>query len=140
MIAPDVGGGFGAKGSVLSEDLLVPYLSILLGHLVKWVEDRQENILAYQARGHTVDVEAAVQRDGSILGMRVRIVADLGAFFIMTTPVVPTLASHRIPGPYKTPAMTMESCWECSPTSLCPAPTVVPEDPSRRSAWSAPWT
>ena len=108
VIAPDVGGGFGAKGSVLSEDLLVPYLSILLGHLVKWVEDRQENILAYQARGHTVDVEAAVQRDGSILGMRVRIVADLGAFFIMTTPVVPTLASHRIPGPYKTPAMTME--------------------------------
>jgi len=108
VIAPDVGGGFGEKGAVYPEEILVPYLAILLGRPVKWIEDRQENMLAFQARGHTVDVEAAAKADGTILGMRVKIVADLGAFFLSATPLVPMLASQRIAGPYKTPAMGVE--------------------------------
>ena len=108
VIAPDVGGGFGEKGSVFSEEILVPYLSLNLGRPVKWIEDRQENMLAFHARGHTVDVEAAVKEDGTILGIKVKIFADLGAYFLSETAVVPVTAGHRIQGPYKTPAMTVE--------------------------------
>jgi carbon-monoxide dehydrogenase large subunit len=108
VIAADVGGGFGEKGCLFPEDIAVPYLSLSLARPVKWVADRQENMLTFHGRGHTVDVEAAVKHDGSILGMRVRIVADLGAYFLLSTPWVPFLASHRIAGPYKTPAMSVE--------------------------------
>jgi carbon-monoxide dehydrogenase large subunit len=108
VIAADVGGGFGEKGCMFPEDVAVPYLSLILGRPVKWVADRQENMLTFHGRGHTVDVEAAVKRDGAILGMRVRIVADLGAYFLLSTPWVPFLASHRIAGPYRTPAMRVE--------------------------------
>jgi len=55
-----------------------------------------------------VDVEAAVQRDGVLLGLRVQIVADLGAYFLLSTPTVPILTSHRLAGPYQTPAMRVE--------------------------------
>jgi aerobic carbon-monoxide dehydrogenase large subunit len=108
VIAPDVGGGFGEKGCMFPEDVAIPYLSLILRRPVKWVADRQENMLTFHGRGHTVDVEAAVKQDGSILGMRVRIVADLGAYFLLSTPAVPFLAGHRIAGPYKTPAMRVE--------------------------------
>ena len=108
VIAPDVGGGFGEKGTLYPEELLVPYLSLTLGRPVKWIEQRQENMLAFHGRGHTVDVEAAVKEDGTILGMKVKVVPDLGAYFLSATSIVPTLAGQRIPGPYKTPAMTVE--------------------------------
>ena len=108
VIAPDVGGGFGEKGSLFAEEIAVPYLSLKLGAPIKWVESRQDNMLAFHGRGHIVDVEAAVKIDGTILGMRVRVVADLGAFFLSSTPWVPLLAGHRIAGPYKTPAMSVE--------------------------------
>jgi len=108
VIAVDVGGGFGEKGCMFPEDVAIPYLSLTLGRPVKWVADRHENMLTFHGRGHTVDVEAAVQKDGTILGMRVRIVADLGAYFLLSTPSVPFLAGHRIAGPYKTPALRVE--------------------------------
>jgi carbon-monoxide dehydrogenase large subunit len=108
VMAADVGGGFGEKGCMFPEDIAIPYLSLRLGRPVKWIADRQENMLTFHGRGHTVDVEAAVQQDGSILGMRIRIVADLGAYFLLSTPSVPFLAGHRIAGPYKTPAMRVE--------------------------------
>jgi aerobic carbon-monoxide dehydrogenase large subunit len=104
LVAPDVGGGFGEKGSLYPEEIAIPYLAILLGRPIKWVEDRQENLLAFHGRGHTVDVEAAVKKDGALLGIRVRIVADLGAYFLLSTPTVPVLTSHRLTGPYRTPA------------------------------------
>ena len=50
-----------------------------MGRPVKWVEDRQENMLAFHGRGHTADVEAAATSQGIKLGMLVRIVVDLGA-------------------------------------------------------------
>jgi carbon-monoxide dehydrogenase large subunit len=108
VVAPDVGGGFGEKGGLYPEEIAIPYLAIRLGRPVKWVEERRENMLAFHGRGHTVDVEAAVQRDGTLLGLRVQIVADLGAYFLMSTPTVPLLASHRLAGPYTTPAMRVE--------------------------------
>jgi len=108
VIAPDVGGGFGEKGGVFPEDVAVAYLAVVLGQPIKWVADRQENMLGFHGRGHVVDVEAAVQNDGSMLGIRLRIVADAGAYFGNSTPGPPYRASHRIIGPYKTPAARVE--------------------------------
>jgi carbon-monoxide dehydrogenase large subunit len=108
VVAPDVGGGFGEKGGLYPEEVAIPYLAMRLGRPVKWVEERWENLLAFHGRGHTVDVEAAVQRDGTLLGLQVQMIADLGAYFLMSTPTVPLLASHRLAGPYKTPAMQVE--------------------------------
>src|SRR5262249_49318941 len=68
VLAVDVGGGFGEKGCMFPEDIAIPYLSTILECPVKWVAERQENMLTFHARGHTVDVEAAVQHDGTILG------------------------------------------------------------------------
>src|SRR5215831_2794772 len=75
VIAPDVGGGFGEKGCLFPEEVVIPYLSLRLGHPVKWVEERRENLLAFHGRGHIADVEAAVKNDGTLLGMRVRLMA-----------------------------------------------------------------
>jgi carbon-monoxide dehydrogenase large subunit len=108
VVAPDVGGGFGEKASLFPEEVVIPYLSILLGRPIKWTENRQENMTAFHGRGHSVEMEAAVKSDGTILGIRVDIVADLGAYFFLSTPTVPVLTTHRLTGPYRTPAMTVE--------------------------------
>jgi carbon-monoxide dehydrogenase large subunit len=108
VIAPDVGGSFGVKDCIFPEDVLVPYLSRLLGRPVKWVEERQENMLSYHGRGQSLDIEAAVRKDGVILGMRVRVVADLGAYFLLTTASAPFNVCRRIAGPYKIPAISVE--------------------------------
>ena len=108
VVAPDVGGGFGEKGCLFPEEVLVPYLAIVLGRPIKWMESRQENMTAFHGRGHSVEVEAAVKSDGTILGIKVNIVADLGAYFLLSTPQVPVSTSHRLTGPYRTPAMSVE--------------------------------
>ena len=108
VLASDVGGGFGEKGCMFPEEIAIPYLSKTLGRPVKWVEDRQENMVSFHGRGHTAEVEAAVTNDGVILGVRVRIYVDLGAYFYLSTPAAPTLASERLVGPYKTPAMSVD--------------------------------
>ena len=99
VVAPDVGGGFGEKGCLFPEEVLVPYLAILLGRPIKWVENRQENMTAFHGRGHSVEVEAAASSDGIILGIRVRIVADLGAYYLQSTPTIPVSTSHRLTAP-----------------------------------------
>jgi carbon-monoxide dehydrogenase large subunit len=108
VLAGDVGGGFGEKGCMFPEEIAIPYLSKILGRPVKWVEDRQENMVSFHGRGHTAEVEAAVTNDGVILGVRVKIYVDLGAYFYLSTPAAPTLASERLVGPYKTPAMSVD--------------------------------
>jgi carbon-monoxide dehydrogenase large subunit len=75
---------------------------------VKWIEERRENMLAYHGRGQILDMEAAVRRDGVLLGIRVHIVADIGAYFLLTTPSAPFNACHRITGPYRIPALSVE--------------------------------
>ena len=108
VACPDVGGGFGEKGCFFPEELAIPYLAMKLGRPIKWVESRQENMLCFHGRGHSIDMEAAAQSDGTLLGIRVKVTADLGAFFFMSTPTVPILTSHRLTGPYRTPAMSVE--------------------------------
>ena len=108
VIAPDVGGSFGIKDCIFPEDVLVPYLALRLKRPVKWVEDRRENMLAYHGRGMSLDIEAAVRGDGALLGMRVHVVADIGAYFLLTTSSAPFNAVRRITGPYHIPAVDLE--------------------------------
>jgi carbon-monoxide dehydrogenase large subunit len=75
---------------------------------VKWIEERRENMLAYHGRGHHLDLEAAVRRDGVILGIRVDVVADIGAYFLLTTPSAPFNVCRRIIGPYHIPAVSID--------------------------------
>ncbi|MBI4278211.1 MAG: molybdopterin-dependent oxidoreductase [Armatimonadetes bacterium] len=108
-IAPDVGGGFGSKGGVYPEEVLVCYLAMHLGRPVKWTEDRRENLTAsYQGRGQIADVEAAVRGDGTVLGIRARILGDLGAYCFANTPMVPTVTARMITGVYRIPAAAVE--------------------------------
>ena len=108
VVCPDVGGGFGEKGCFFPEEIAIPYLAMQLRRPIKWAESRQENMLCFHGRGHTIYMEAAARNDGELLGIRVRIIADLGAYFFMSTPTVPILTSHRLTGPYRTPAMSVE--------------------------------
>ena len=81
VISPDVGGAFGAKAYLYPEDILVCISSIRLGRPVKWVESRTENISTMiHGRGQLQSVRAAVKKDGTILGLDVKIISDTGAF------------------------------------------------------------
>ena len=108
VVAPDVGGSFGIKDCIFPEDVLIPYLAMQLGRPVKWVEERREDMVAYHGRGMSLAIEAAVRGDGVLLGMRVRVVADIGAYFLLTTSSAPFNAVRRITGPYHIPAVDLE--------------------------------
>src|SRR3989475_1732903 len=109
VVAPEVGGGFGSKLNVYPEEALVAYLAIQLGKPVKWSESRRENFQAtIHGRDQIDDVEVAVKRDGTILGLRCRVIADLGAYYQLLTPLIPTLTGLMMTGCYKIPAARME--------------------------------
>src|SRR3712207_9440116 len=78
VVAPDVGGGFGSKLNVYSEEVLALVLARKLGVPVKWVEDRSENHLATtHGRGQVQHIELAATNEGKILGMKVKLLADM---------------------------------------------------------------
>lgn len=80
VIAPDIGGSFGAKADHYPDKDLIPWLAMRLKRPVKYQEDRRENFVETgHGRGQTTDIEAAVKDDGTVLGVRVRILADQGA-------------------------------------------------------------
>jgi len=101
VIAPDVGGGFGNKQDVYSEEVLVAYHSLRMKRPVKWTASRSEDIVStVHGRDQVHHLEVAVKKDGTVLGVRDRIIADLGAFHIMS--LGPQLVSlGALPGPYK---------------------------------------
>ncbi len=100
VVAPDVGGGFGGKGHVYPEDLVVPYLARRLGRPVKWIEDRREHILnAAHSRDNIHDAEMGFDEDGRILAYRDAFVIDSGAYSPVGAAVAYNTASHLL-GPY----------------------------------------
>ena len=102
VIAPEVGGGFGAKLNVYSEEVVCGWLAKKLGQPIKFIETRSECFQAMiHGRDQVDDVEVAVKKDGTILGMRLRVVANLGAYFQLLTPVIPTLTLLMAPGCYR---------------------------------------
>jgi carbon-monoxide dehydrogenase large subunit len=109
VITPEVGGGFGTKLNVYPEEALIAYLAIQLGKPVKWSESRRENFQAtIHGRDQIDDIEVAVKRDGTVLGLRCRVIADLGAYYQLLTPLIPTLTGLMMTGCYKIPAARME--------------------------------
>jgi carbon-monoxide dehydrogenase large subunit len=81
IIAPDIGGGFGAKMHLYPEELLCAYLARTLGAPVKWRESRSESHQAtHHGRAHTEYVEAAFRNDGRILGMKIETLGNVGAY------------------------------------------------------------
>ncbi|MEK7370823.1 MAG: molybdopterin cofactor-binding domain-containing protein, partial [candidate division NC10 bacterium] len=86
VIAPAVGGGFGAKMHLYPEDVAVCLLAMRLGRPVKWFEDRRENLLAgSHAREYVGHIEVAAKRDGTILGFKARLISDIGAYSLYPT-------------------------------------------------------
>ena len=105
-IAPEVGGGFGAKITIYGEDYVAAAVSKRLGLPVKWVEDRSEAFLAtIHGRGITGYVDLAALRDGTVLGLKLRLVADIGAYNMLLTAAVPTLTMLMANGTYAFPAV-----------------------------------
>lgn len=106
VVAPDVGGGFGVKGALYPEELLVAGLSRELGRPVKWTGDRREDLLATtQAWDELIDAELALAPDGAILALRARVIADVGAYSIYpwTASIEPIQTISFLPGPYRVP-------------------------------------
>jgi len=109
VITPEVGGGFGSKLNVYAEEGLIGYLAMRLGTPVKWIESRRENFqTTIHGRDQIDDVEVAFKKDGTILGLRVHVIADLGAYYQLLTPLIPTLTGLMASGCYKIPAIRVE--------------------------------
>lgn len=102
MIEVDVGGGFGVKGEFYPEDFLIPFATRIVGRPVKWIEDRREHLIATNhSREVDCEIEIACKRDGTILGIRGHVFADMGAYIRTNGGVVPAKAAQFLPGPYR---------------------------------------
>jgi carbon-monoxide dehydrogenase large subunit len=105
-IAPEVGGGFGAKINIYPEEYVAAAVSKKLGLPVKWVEDRSE---AFVATTHGRDiiayVDLAANRDGRVLGLKMRLIADIGAYNMLLTAAIPTLTMLMANATYDIPAI-----------------------------------
>ena len=111
VIVPDTGGGFGQKMHVMPEDLAVAAAARLINRPVKWAETRRENLAsASQAREARVEIEAAVDARGVLLGLRARVWSDAGSHHIypLTASLEPMGTATILPGPYRTPAYAYE--------------------------------
>jgi carbon-monoxide dehydrogenase large subunit len=102
VIAPEVGGGFGSKLNVYAEEVLMGFVAMKIGKPVKWIESRRENFLCtIHGRGHVDYYEVAAKRDGTVLGLKLKLIQDLGAYHQLLTPAIPTLSVLMMPGLYK---------------------------------------
>ena len=109
VVAPDVGGGFGGKLNVYAEEALALALARRLKTPVKWVEDRSENHLAStHGRGQVQHIQLAAKRSGKILGMKVKLLADMGAYLQLLTPGIAIFGSFTYPGLYTFDAYSFE--------------------------------
>jgi len=110
VIAPDVGGGFGSKLDVYAEEVIALILARKLGRPVKWTESRSEGYQAtIHGRDQIQDIEIAAKADGKFLGLKVRLLADMGAYLQLVTPGVPVLGAFMFPAIYKMDAYSF-SC------------------------------
>ena len=110
IVAPDVGGGFGSKIFHYAEELLVLWASRRVGRPVKWTSDRSEAFLSdAHGRDHVTHAELALTSDGKFRGLRVRTLANMGAYLSTFAPAIPTyLHATLLSGPYVIPAIYAE--------------------------------
>ncbi|HYV29927.1 MAG TPA: xanthine dehydrogenase family protein molybdopterin-binding subunit, partial [Candidatus Binatia bacterium] len=109
IVAPEVGGGFGSKLNLYAEEALCSHLAMRLGAPVKWIESRRENAAAtIHGRDQIGQYEVAVKKDGTVLAIKARSIADIGAYNQLLTPAVPTLTGSMLSGCYKLQAVRMD--------------------------------
>lgn len=110
VIAPEVGGGFGSKLYLYPEEVIVATLAKATGRPVKWIEERRENYVATtHGRDHVQYVEVAAKRDGTITGLRVKSIANMGAYLSTFAPGIPTiLFGLMLSGNYRIPNISCE--------------------------------
>ena len=104
VVAPDVGGSFGGKGSLYHEEILVCALSRKLGRPIKYICDRLEDLSATsQAFDELIEAELAIDNDGKLLGLRAEVIGDIGAYSIYpwTGALEPVQVVSFLPGPYR---------------------------------------
>ncbi|MEU5258023.1 molybdopterin cofactor-binding domain-containing protein [Amycolatopsis sp. NPDC021455] len=105
VIAPDVGGGFGGKIGVLPEEMMALLIAQKLGKPVKWNETRSETMLAaHHGRDQIQDITISATRDGQVTGLKVELLANLGAYNGLVGPGVPILGAFMFNAIYKIPA------------------------------------
>jgi aerobic carbon-monoxide dehydrogenase large subunit len=107
VVAPDVGGGFGGKGSLYQEEILVAVLSRQLGRTVRWTSDRLEDLISTsQSFDEIVDAELGLDGEGRILALTASVIGDVGAYSIYpwTAALEPVQVISFLPGPYRVPA------------------------------------
>jgi carbon-monoxide dehydrogenase large subunit len=103
VIVPEVGGGFGVKGHVYPEDIIVPAAARRLGRPVKWVETRREHFLTAAAdRDQSHDARIGLRRDGTIVAVETSFARDHGAFTTLGEAITLNTINH-LPGPYRVP-------------------------------------
>jgi aerobic carbon-monoxide dehydrogenase large subunit len=109
VIAPDVGGGFGSKLNFYAEEGIAVAVARRLGRPVKWIEERTESYLAtIHGRDVIQDMEIAATEEGKTLGFRVKLLADMGAYWMLNTPGIPILGAWLYHGVYDAQAYQFE--------------------------------
>ena len=104
VIAPDVGGSFGGKGSLYPEELLVAYAARRFGRPVKWAGDRKEDLLSTSnGFDEIIDAEMGFDAEGRILALSADVIGDIGAYSIYpwTAGLEPVQVVSFLPGPYR---------------------------------------
>jgi carbon-monoxide dehydrogenase large subunit len=110
VIAPDVGGGFGSKIFLYAEETALVWASKKVGRPIKWTAERSESFLTdAHGRDHVTVAELAMDKDGQFLAMRVKTIANMGAYLSTFASSVPTiLYATLLSGQYRTPAIYCE--------------------------------
>lgn len=107
VISPDVGGGFGHKGILLPEEVCLSWLTIRLGHPVRWIEDRREHLTASaNCREHHYKITLYADRDGKLRGIDCEATVDSGAYssYPFSACLEAAQVASILPGPYVMPA------------------------------------
>jgi len=101
VVTPEVGGGFGSKVNVYAEEALMGFIAMKINKPVKWIESRRENFQAtIHGRGHVDYAELSAAKDGTITGLKIKIIQDLGAYHQLLGPLMPVLSVLMMPGIY----------------------------------------
>ena len=138
-VALDVGGGFGTKGHVYPEDMLVPLLARMVGRPVRWIEERQEHfVCSCHSRDQLHEVEVGFDGEGHVLAFRDEFLVDCGAWNPVGAGIAYNTAVHLL-GPYKI-ANFRRRRESPQPTKCRRRRTEAPVGPKRRSLWNALWT
>jgi carbon-monoxide dehydrogenase large subunit len=105
VIAPDVGGGFGGKLQVTPEEVITTLVARKLGKPAKYTESRSESLMAaHHGRDQLQDVTITAKRDGTVTGLDIHLLANMGAYIRLVGPGVPILGAFMFPAIYKIPA------------------------------------